>query len=145
LAMSFLEICGVELLQPLAGLISVNSSSAQSITMMLYAGIFIILMGISIAISIFIGRSIGQFNVQHARMYGIAALIYCTIVGAVAIILLLAFNESIVAAFTSDTTIQKLAIDANKILAWCCIPVAVLYSGVGGFRGLGKQKVAATI
>lgn len=145
LAMSFLEICGVELLQPLAGLISVNSSSAQSICMMLYAGIFIILMGISIAISIFIGRSVGQFNVQHARLFGIASLIYCLIVAVLAIIVLLAFNTSIVSAFTSDTTIQQLAIDGNKILAWCCIPVAVLYSGVGGFRGLGKQKVAATI
>lgn len=145
LAMSFLEICGVELLQPLAGLISVNASSAQSITMMLYAGIFIILMGISIAISIFVGKEVGQFNTKNARTFGIASLIYCCIVGFIAIIVLLIWNESIVSLFSSVTEIQTLAIDANYILAWCCIPVAVLYSGVGGFRGLGKQKIAATI
>lgn len=59
LFMSFLEIVGVELFQPLSGLISVNSNSAQAIVMMIYAGVFMIFMGVSIACSIFVGRSTG--------------------------------------------------------------------------------------
>ena len=145
LAMSFLEILGVELLQPLAGLIGVNSSSAQAITMMIYAGIFIILMGISIAISIFVGRYVGENRIDVARLFAKASIIYCVAVGVLAILIILIWNDSIVSYFTSDATIQKLAIDANYVLCFCAIPVGLLYSCVGTFRGLGKQKVAATI
>ena len=136
--MSFLEICGVELFQPLAGLISVNSSSAQSITMMLYAGIFIILMGISIAISIFVGRNVGQFNIDAAKTFAQASVIYCCCVGVVAMLILAIWNTDITSLFTSDADIQALAEDANVILIYCCIPVALVYSCVGSFRGLGK-------
>jgi Na+-driven multidrug efflux pump len=113
--------------------------------MMLYAGIFIILMGISIAISIFIGRYVGQFNIQAAKTYAYASVIYCCIVALFAMFILGIWNSQITALFTSNAAIQKIAEDANYILIYCAIPIALVYSCVGSFRGLGKQKVAATI
>lgn len=63
LVTSFMEIVGVECMQILSGIISVNSSSAQAIAMLTYAGCMVIMLGISITTSIFVGKSIGQQDV----------------------------------------------------------------------------------
>jgi MATE family multidrug resistance protein len=145
LFMSFLEITGVELFQPLSGLISVNSNSAQAIVMVIYAGIFIIFMGISIASSIFIGRCVGQFNIQAAKTFSKASLIYVLLLTLVMFVTLWVFNADIVALYTSDPEIQALAVNATYVLLVAVYPVAIVYSQVGTLRGLGKQRVAASI
>jgi multidrug resistance protein, MATE family len=53
--MAFLEIGGVEVFQPLSGLISTSSNGAQSIVMNVYACMFTLYMGASIAAGILVG------------------------------------------------------------------------------------------
>jgi Na+-driven multidrug efflux pump len=61
--MACLEIAGVELMQPLAGIISADSSGAQAVVMNIFAGFFTIYLSVSIATSIFVGQSIGMGNI----------------------------------------------------------------------------------
>jgi Na+-driven multidrug efflux pump len=61
--MATLEIAGVELMQPLAGLISSDSNAAQAVVMNIYAGVFTLYLAVSISTSIFVGSSIGTGNI----------------------------------------------------------------------------------
>lgn len=61
--MTSLELAGVELMQPLAGLISSESNAAQAAVLNIYVGYFTIYISISIATSIFVGCCIGAGNV----------------------------------------------------------------------------------
>lgn len=61
--MACLEICGVELMQPLAGLISADANAAQAVVMNIYAGAFTVYLSISIATAIFVGSSLGTGNI----------------------------------------------------------------------------------
>ena len=57
-----IEIAGVELMQPLAGVISADSSSAQAVIMNIYAGVFTIYLSISISTTILVGEAIGKYD-----------------------------------------------------------------------------------
>ena len=67
--MCFLEMAGVEVFQPLSGLIGPLSNGAQAIVMNMYACMCCIYLGASIASSIFVGQCIGEGNILKAKRY----------------------------------------------------------------------------
>lgn len=143
--MGFLEIAGVEVFQPLSGLISPLANGAQAIVMNLYACLFTCYLGTSIATAIFVGNSTGEGNVPQARRY--AQVAQMAIVGCTCVLslLLFIFKDSICSSFSSSTAIISLAAPALTVLAMALVPDSIIYAQVGILRGLGKQKLAATI
>jgi Na+-driven multidrug efflux pump len=59
-----LELAGIELIQPFAGLISSESNAAQAAVLNVYIGFFTIYISISISTSIIVGKCIGSGNVK---------------------------------------------------------------------------------
>jgi MATE family multidrug resistance protein len=143
--MAFLEIAGVEVFQPLSGYISTYSNAAQAIVMNLYACLFTFYLGASIATAIFVGAAIGENNIKAARVFAKTAQLLVLCFTVCLAIFLFFMKEKLVSCFTSNTTIQTIALPALLVLSAALIPDCVIYCQVGVMRGLGKQKMAAWI
>ncbi len=107
--MACLEIGGVELMQPLAGLISSDSNAAQAVVMNIYAGAFTIYLSISIATSIFVGTSVGNGNTQQAQRFTRVSVILVLAVTGLLILVLALWSETIVGFYTSSESVSELA------------------------------------
>ena len=136
--MACLEIGGVELMQPLAGLISADSSSAQAVVMNIFAGFFTVYLSISIATSIFVGQSLGMGQIKQGRMYTKVSVILISIVTVVCILILVLARGKIVGLYTSDEDVQYKAIHALAVFCIALVPDSIIYSQMGAFRGLGQ-------
>lgn len=113
--------------------------------MNIYACMFTLYMGASIAAGIFVGASLGENNIPKARRFAfVAELCIVTMTTTFASILFI-FRSSIVSKFTSDTSIQAIATPAMAVLCFALIPDSLIFAQVGILRGLGKQKLAASI
>jgi MATE family multidrug resistance protein len=143
--MAFLEIAGVEIFQPLSGYISTYSNAAQAIVMNLYACLFTFYLGASIATAIFVGKAIGQNDIHAARVFAKTAQLLVLGFTCCLSIFLYFMKEKLVSCFSSNETIQTIALPALMVLAIALIPDCVIYCQVGVMRGLGKQKMAAWI
>lgn len=143
--MAFLEIAGVEIFQPLSGYISTYSNGAQTIVMNIYACLFTFYLGASIATAIFVGAAIGENNIPAARVFAKTAQLLVLGFTVCLSCLLFLMRNKIVTYFTSNTTIQTIALPALLVLAIALIPDCIIYCQVGVMRGLGKQKMAAWI
>lgn len=143
--MACLEIGGVELMQPLAGIISADSSGAQAVVMNIFAGFFTIYLSISIATSIFVGQSLGMGNIKQGRIYTKVSVFLISCVTVMCILVLVLARDKIVALYTTDADIQYKAIHALAVFCIALVPDSIIYSQMGAFRGLGQQKVAAFI
>lgn len=103
--MAFLEIGGVEIFQPLSGLISTSSNGAQSIVMNVYACMFTLYMGASIAAGIFVGASVGENNIPKAKRFAFVSELLIVGMTTTFASILFIFRSSICAKFTTDTAI----------------------------------------
>jgi MATE family multidrug resistance protein len=113
--------------------------------MNIYACLFTFYFGASIATAIFVGAAVGENNIPAARVFAKTAQILVLGFTVCLAIFLFLLKEKIVTCFTSNTTIQTIALPALMVLAIALIPDCVTYIQVGIMRGLGKQKMAAVI
>jgi MATE family multidrug resistance protein len=111
--------------------------------MLTYAGCMVIMLGISITTSIFVGRCIGMGNIEGGRIYEKVALVFSLIVALILLVLIYIFQSSIASAFTTVVEVQDLAKSALKIVAFLPIPLAIFYIETGVFRGMSKQQTSA--
>lgn len=73
--------------------------------MMVYAGIFIIFMGVSIACSIFVGKYVGESAIAPAKLYAKVSTIYGLALAIILDLFLWIYNEDIASYFSTDTEI----------------------------------------
>lgn len=98
----------------------------------------VIMLGISITTSIFVGGAMGHNDIKTAKLFEKVAIGFALSIGVILAILIWVFDYSICSAFTTNTEILSLASSALRIVAFVPILLAIFYTEQGVFRGIGK-------
>jgi len=89
---------------------------------------FTLYIGASIASGILVGKSIGEKNVPVARRFGFTAELCILTMTTTLSIILFIFRKWIISKFSSDTTIQGIALPAMTVLAVVLIPDSLIFA-----------------
>jgi Na+-driven multidrug efflux pump len=123
-----MELAGVEIMQPLAGLISTDSNAAQTIIMNMFGAAYTIFMSFTISTSIFTGYAIGEDHIESGKLYTKVSMILVGSLSTIMLFFLMLFKNSIIRYYTSDPTIIALA---KSSMIWFClslIPDSLIFS-----------------
>jgi multidrug resistance protein, MATE family len=126
--MTSLELAGVELMQPLAGLISSESNAAQAAVLNIYIGYFTVYISISIATSILVGGCVGSENIEQAKRFARTSIYLILSLSAVLICITLFFDEFIISLYTSEANVIVLALAAMAAFSLALIPDSIIFS-----------------
>jgi Na+-driven multidrug efflux pump len=96
--------------------------------MNIYASMFTLYIGASIAAGILVGKSVGENNIPVARRFGFVAELCIVTMTTTLSIFLFIFRKSITAMFSSDATIQAIALPAMTVLAMVLIPDSLIFA-----------------
>ncbi|XP_078539714.1 multidrug and toxin extrusion protein 1 [Lissotriton helveticus] len=127
----------------LAGIISMVELGAQSIMYEVATVVYMIPLGISIAVSIRVGNALGAGNVEQAKKSAVTALIITEICAVTCCILLASLKDVLGYIFTTDKEIVGLASRVVPMYAVSHIFDAFVCASCGILRGTGKQKIGA--
>eukprot|EP00042_Codosiga_hollandica_P058320 m.877289 g.877289 ORF g.877289 m.877289 type:complete len:653 (-) comp59827_c0_seq4:215-2173(-) len=145
LLMLCVELWSFELCQLLSGQFGTDQLAAQLIIFQLIVACFMVPLGVSVAVSVRVGNTLGAVDPRQARTSSITAIFF-DLCYACCVMLLLFFGRHVIPKiFTSDSAIADIVTQLLVILA-----VLQIFDGLQGtcsgiLRGCGRQKLGATI
>ena len=125
----------------LMGTLSVQASAAHQVAINIAATVFMIPLGLSLAISQRVGISIGKGLIQEARFRGFMGTAVCTGVTTITAILLFSFPETIVSIYTQDLEVSNLAVSLVFFAAVFQPSDGLQVGAFGALRGLKDNRM----
>ena len=125
----------------LMGTLSVQASAAHQVAINIAATVFMIPLGLSLAISQRVGISIGKGLIQEARFRGFMGTAVCTGVTTITAILLFSFPETIVSIYTQDLEVSNLAVSLVFFAAVFQLSDGLQVGAFGALRGLKDNRM----
>ena len=125
----------------LMGTLSVQASAAHQVAINIAATVFMIPLGLSLAVSQRVGISIGRGLIQEARFRGFMGTAVCTGVTTITAILLFSFPETIVSIYTQDLEVSNLAVSLVFFAAVFQLSDGLQVGAFGALRGLKDTRM----
>ena len=125
----------------LMGTLSVQASAAHQVAINIAATVFMIPLGLSLAVSQRVGISIGKGLIQEARFRGFMGTAVCTGVTTITAILLFSFPETIVSIYTQDLEVSNLAVSLVFFAAIFQLSDGLQVGAFGALRGLKDTRM----
>jgi len=125
----------------LMGTLSVQASAAHQVAINIAATVFMIPLGLSLAVSQRVGISIGKGLIQEARFRGFMGTAVCTGVTTITAILLFSFPETIVSIYTQDLEVSNLAVSLVFFAAVFQLSDGLQVGAFGALRGLKDTRM----
>ena len=125
----------------LMGTLSVHASAAHQVAINIAATVFMIPLGLSLAVSQRVGISIGKGLIQEARFRGFMGTAVCTGVTTITAILLFSFPETIVSIYTQDLEVSNLAVSLVFFAAVFQLSDGLQVGAFGALRGLKDTRM----
>ena len=125
----------------LMGTLSVQASAAHQVAINIAATVFMIPLGLSLAISQRVGISIGKGLIQEARFRGFMGTAVCTGVTTITALLLFSFPETIVSIYTQDLEVSNLAVSLVFFAAVFQLSDGLQVGAFGALRGLKDTRM----
>lgn len=129
----------------LMGTLSVKAAAAHQIAINVAATMFMIPLGLSMAISQRVGFSIGQGSLENARYRGTIGIIMCALIMTLTALLLFIFPESIVSIYTNDPEVSRVAVSLLFLAAIFQISDGLQVGGFGALRGLKDTRIPMVV
>ena len=125
----------------LMGTLSVQASAAHQVAINIAATVFMIPLGLSLAVSQRVGISIGKGLIQEARFRGFMGTAVCTVVTTITALLLFIFPETIVSIYTQDLEVSNLAVSLVFFAAVFQLSDGLQVGAFGALRGLKDTRM----
>jgi MATE family multidrug resistance protein len=125
----------------LMGTLSVQASAAHQVAINIAATVFMIPLGLSLAISQRVGVSMGKGLLQEARFRGFTGTAVCTGVTSITAAILFIFPEAIVSVYTHDVEVVNLAVSLVFFAAVFQLSDGLQVGAFGALRGLKDTRM----
>jgi MATE family multidrug resistance protein len=125
----------------LMGTLSVQASAAHQVAINIAATVFMIPLGLSLAISQRVGVSMGKGLIQEARFRGFTGTAVCTGVTSITAAVLFIFPEAIVSVYTHDIEVIDLAVSLVFFAAVFQLSDGLQVGAFGALRGLKDTRM----
>ena len=136
--MEIMLFAGVSVLM---GTLSVTASAGHQISLSIAATVFMIPLGLSMAISQRVGVAVGQGSMENARFRGFLGTTVCTSIMVCTAILIFSVPAAIVGIYTNDPEVKALAISLVFMAGLFQISDGLQVGGFGALRGLKDTRV----
>lgn len=137
-AMEVLLFATVSLLM---GTLSVNASASHQIAINVASTMYMIPLGLSMAITQRVGFSLGQGSLENARFRGHVGIIICGIIMTIAAAILVMAPNTIVGFYTQDEAVKDAAITLIFMAGLFQISDGLQVGGISALRGLKDTRV----
>tara|TARA_Y200000002_G_scaffold378005_1_gene384568 strand:+ start:4585 stop:5928 length:1344 start_codon:yes stop_codon:yes gene_type:complete len=125
----------------LMGTLSVQASAAHQVAINIAATVFMIPLGLSLAISQRVGVSMGKGLLEEARFRGFTGTAVCTGVTSITAAVLFIFPETIVSVYTHDVEVINLAVSLVFFAAVFQLSDGLQVGAFGALRGLKDTRM----
>ena len=140
-ASSTMEILLFAAVSLLMGTLSVAASAAHQIAINIAATVFMIPLGLSMAISQRVGVAAGQGSISEARFRGFLGTAICSLIMVFTAILIFALPETIVSIYTDDPEVISLAVSLVFFAGLFQLSDGLQVGGFGALRGLKDTRM----
>lgn len=135
--MQCLEWWAFEIFAIFCGIIGTEYLAAQVNIIQIVSFIFFFSLGISFAVSSFVGNNLGAGKIELAKKYGIAGVVFNVLVTIILLIILLLFAEEISMIFTKEHDVVEIMISTLTIIAFYSFWDTLHGVLAGVIRGIG--------
>ncbi|XP_069916043.1 multidrug and toxin extrusion protein 1 isoform X4 [Oryctolagus cuniculus] len=118
---------------------------AQSVTYELAVIVYMIPMGLSVAVNVRVGNALGAGNIEQAKKSSAVALLVTELIAVVFCVMLLSCKDLVGYIFTSDRDIIALVAQVTPIYAVSHLFESLAGTSGGILRGSGNQKFGAIV
>jgi MATE family multidrug resistance protein len=129
----------------LVGTRGANITAAHQIAINFASTLFMIPLAFSSAITVRIGQALGAGYPAQARFAGVTGISMCMLFMACSATFLLLFRDAVVNLYTSDTSVQAIAISLLLMAALFQIADGVQIGAAGALRGYKDTKMPMVI
>jgi MATE family multidrug resistance protein len=129
----------------LVGTRGADITAAHQIAINFASTLFMIPLAFSAAITVRIGQALGAGQPAQARFAGLTGITMCMLFMACSAGFLLLFRDAVVSLYTSDTSVQAIAISLLLMAAAFQIADGVQIGAAGALRGYKDTKVPMVI
>ncbi len=120
-------------------------TAAHQIALNFASTLFMIPLAFSSAITVRIGQALGAGHPAQARFVGLTGISMCTLFMSCSATFLLLFRDAVVSLYTSDTSVQAIAISLLLMAALFQIADDVQIGAAGALRGYKDTKMPMVI
>lgn len=138
---STLEILLFAAVSVLMGTLSVTASASHQVALSIAATVFMIPLGLSMAISQRVGLAVGQGSMENARFRGFLGTGVCTAIMIVTAMLIFTFPEAIVSIYSNDPEVMAVAVSLIFYAGLFQISDGLQVGGFGALRGLKDTRM----
>jgi len=138
---STLEILLFAAVSILMGTLSVTASASHQVALSIAATVFMIPLGLSMAISQRVGLAIGQGSIENARFRGFLGTAVCTAIMTFTALLIFTIPETIVGIYTNDPEVMVVAVSLIFYAGVFQISDGLQVGGFGALRGLKDTRM----
>lgn len=125
----------------LMGTLSVEASAAHQVAVNVASTVFMVPLGLSMAISQRVGLALGRGSLADARFRGFLGTAVCTLFMSFTAILILTIPETIVGIYTADPQVKSLAVSLIFYAGIFQISDGLQVGGFGALRGLKDTRL----
>uniref|UniRef100_A0A5F9C7G7 Multidrug and toxin extrusion protein n=1 Tax=Oryctolagus cuniculus TaxID=9986 RepID=A0A5F9C7G7_RABIT len=129
----------------LSGILGMVELGAQSVTYELAVIVYMIPMGLSVAVNVRVGNALGAGNIEQAKKSSAVALLVTELIAVVFCVMLLSCKDLVGYIFTSDRDIIALVAQVTPIYAVSHLFESLAGTSGGILRGSGNQKFGAIV
>lgn len=129
----------------LMGTRGASITAAHQIALNFASTLFMVPLAFSSAITIRIGHALGAANREAARFGGIVGITMCGVFMACAAAFLLIFRDGVVSLYTTDRTVQAIAVSLLLMAAVFQVADGVQIGAAGALRGYKDTRVPMMI
>lgn len=144
-ASSTMEVLLFAAVSLLMGTLSVNAAASHQIAINIASIMYMIPLGLSMAISQRVGFSMGQGSLQNARFRGFLGVGVSVTIMTFTALLLFTFPEIFVGIYTQDPNVSQIAISLLFMAGLFQISDGLQVSGFGALRGLKDTKIPMVV
>lgn len=142
---SSMEILLFAAVSLLMGSLSIKAAAAHQIAINVASAMFMIPLGLSMAISQRVGFSLGQGSVEKARFRGFVGIGICAGVMTLTAILLFLAPDLIISIYTKDPEVATVAVSLLFMAAVFQISDGLQVGGFGALRGLKDTRIPMVV
>ena len=121
--------------------LSVQASAAHQVALSVASTVFMVPLGLSMAVSQRVGMAMGQGSLQNARFRGFLGTAVCTAFMTCTAVIILTIPETIVGIYTNDPEVKTLAVSLLFFAGVFQISDGLQVGSFGALRGLKDTRV----
>jgi len=135
-----LEISLFAVIVLLSGKLGIDAASSNQIVFNYSANVYMISLGISMALTTRIAMAMGDSNRDKARTIGLSGMVLSIFTMLLSMLIVALFGEHITALYSNDYTVRELALSLLAIVAFFQLFDGIFCCGAGALRGLEETK-----